>query len=137
MLRPAHRFRVYPNIGTPWRYEVCVFSSLEKMYKYARQKWDLTSTNYLAICLSFGTAEIKGRLLGEILFTVRGLTHGLVCHESIHGSTHWMQTRCGKDAVVINSSGEGHETEELIAYATMSMVKQITQELSKREITIA
>ena len=135
-MRPVHRFRVYPNPGTPWRFEVLIFESQASMYKYAASKWGYTATDYHAICLSTSTSESKGRKLGEVLFTLRGVTHGLIGHELIHASHHFLQTRCGKDAVVINSCGGSHTTEEIVAHAASSMINQCTAEFAKRGVQI-
>jgi hypothetical protein len=134
--RPAHRFRVYPNPPTKWRYEVCVFASQADMYEYARRTWGQETTNYYAICLSSAPSEIKGRKLGEILFTLRELTHKLIAHESSHAATHWMSVRTGRDAVIIHTEGCGHDTEEWVAAATGNIVEQVIASASARGIAI-
>ena len=107
------------------------------MYQYAKRTWSQETSNYYAICLSSAPSEVKGRKLGEILFTIRELTHKLIAHESTHAAHHWFSTRTGKDAVIINSEGCGHDTEEWVAAATGNIVEQIMAAARKRGLTVA
>lgn len=125
--RPVARFRVYPHPPQKWRFECLVWRTQDDMYEYARRVWHHASTNYNAICLSLATSEIeksRSRKLGEILFTTHHLTHALIAHELIHAAQHHLQVVCGRDAVIINSCGESHETEETVAHGVSNMIGQ-------------
>lgn len=135
--KPVHRFRIYPSPGTPWRYEVCLFASERPMYDYGRAVWNQDSENYHAVCLSLACTELKrSRKMGEMLFSLRNLTTGLIVHECVHGAHHHFQLRLGQHAIVINSEGSGHATEEAVALFASNLVSQMFKELEQRCIKV-
>ena len=136
--KPMYRWSIYPQQGKPYRFEICLFSSLPRMYDYAAHVWKIPEKTFAALCVSYGALEQSkhGRKMGEILFTRKGVSMETLCHEACHAAHHWYSHFFGQQVIVIAQSGKGHPSEETVAEAQGALVKQLVEGLAARGISV-